>query len=427
MDQCTATTCVANVTAAQLFKEAERLVSLHRFDEAQPMLEALKQTPEFAMERRFLSGYAAIETGKVDQAISEFRAILNDHPEQTRVRLELARALQMKGRHGSAYNQLTIAQRATNLPPEVAKSIYELRSLLRDKRAFSSTFEIGIAPDTNINNGASASEVNINFGPITLPLALDENARKRSGIGQTASAATSFRTALSANTKLLIDFDAQAVNYQGKSVDDFALQLAAGPEIKLSEKNSISVQGLASQRWYGGKTASRSAGVRGAFQREFENGSRAALTLDARYSKSGFSSAYSGWAMGAFASYERGIGQSFVASASLFARRDDTSSAAYSGYEFGTNLGLGGELPLGINAGISGGVSRATYDAPITLFSYDPRKDWRMNARAHMGLRRVRVLGFSPSLTYSFTQTNSTLPLYANSRHKLRFGLARYF
>jgi outer membrane protein len=427
VDRCEASTCIANITAAQLFHEAERLVSLHRFDDARPMLEALKQAPEYAMERRFLTGYAAIETGKVDEAIAEFRAILIDHPEQARVRMELARALEMKGKHGSAYHQYSLAQQSGNLPPEIARSINNARSLLRDKRAFSSTFEFGIAPDTNINNGSNTDVVNINFGPLSLPLTLDEAARKRSGIGQTVSAVTSYRTAITPNAKLLIDFDAQAVNYTGKSADDFALSFAAGPEITLSDKDSLSIQGIGAQRWYGGKPASTGGGIRGSFQREFESGARAGLTVDARYSKSSLSSAYSGWALGAYATYERGLGRSFVGSVNLFARRDDTKSTVYSGYEVGANLNVGGELPLGINAGLSGGVSRAAYDSAMTLFSYDPRQDWRMNARAYVGLRRIRVMGFSPSVTYNFSKVSSSLSLYDSDRHKVRFALARYF
>ncbi|MGE0775835.1 MAG: surface lipoprotein assembly modifier, partial [Sphingomonadaceae bacterium] len=91
------------------------------------------------------------------------------------------------------------------------------------------------------------------------------------------------------------------------------------------------------------------------------------------------------------------------------------------------NLGIGGELPKGINAGLSAGISRALFDDPIVAFDPDPRKDWRFNGRANVGLRSVRVLGFSPSMTYTFTKTSTKLPLYRNERHRLEFSLARYF
>jgi hypothetical protein len=39
----------------------------------------------------------------------------------------------------------------------------------------------------------------------------------------------------------------------------------------------------------------------------------------------------------------------------------------------------------------------------------------------------VRVLGFSPSLTYTYNRAESSLDLYRTSRHRLQVGLARYF
>ena len=116
-----------------------------------------------------------------------------------------------------------------------------------------------------------------------------------------------------------------------------------------------------------------------------------------------------------------------IASASLFARRDALNSGANAGHEIGFNLGVGGELPLGITAGVSGGLSRASYDAPMMIFSADPRKDWRMNARINVGLRSIRVFGFSPSITYTYAENASSLAFYDSNRHRVRFALARYF
>lgn len=111
----------------------------------------------------------------------------------------------------------------------------------------------------------------------------------------------------------------------------------------------------------------------------------------------------------------------------VFGRRELLNSKFYSGHEIGSNMGIIGELPMGISVGLSGGVSRAVYDAPLPLFSADPRKDWRFNARAQVGLRSLRLWGFSPSVTYDFNRTDSSLTLYRNDRHRVRFGLVRYF
>ncbi len=424
---CTATQCTYQVTAEQLLAEADRLVSLHQFDDAAPLLKALEATPKFAMERRFLQGYSAVEQGQLDQAIGLFRAILVDHPEQTRVRLELARALQMKGKYGSADHHFRLAQEDKDLPDEVVRSIRTTRGLLRDRRSFDLTVDVGLAPDSNITNGTNAESVDVNFGGFMIPLTLNPAARQRSGIGQSMVVSSSYRTRLSGGTKLLIETDGQATNYQGKASDDFALQFAAGPEIQLSENNRLTVQGLGLQRWYGGKSASTGGGARLGFQHDFESGHRLGLNVDARYAKSGFADAYTGWSLSAQAVYERVIATSMIGYVSIYGRRELLNSKSYSGHEIGTNVGIMGDLPMGISIGLSAGVSRAAYDAPLPLFSADPRRDWRYNARAQIGLRSLRLWGFSPSVTYDFNRTDSSLALYKSDRHRVRFGFARYF
>ena len=260
-----------------------------------------------------------------------------------------------------------------------------------------------------------------------MPLTLDGQARARSGVGQTLGFAGSARLGIGEETRLLIEADSQLINYKGKASDDIAAQFAIGPEFALSDTTRLSVQALATQRWYGGDTSQRAAGTRATLRHDIGTHARASFSLDARRNQSMVASAYSGWQFAGSASLERVVAKSLIASASLFARRDLLKSKAYSSREFGANLGIGGDLPFGLAAAASGGVSRANYDAPLLLFGSEPRKEWRFNARAQLGVRAFRFMGFSPSLTYSFTQAKSSLTLYDNSRHRLRFGLARYF
>ena len=116
-----------------------------------------------------------------------------------------------------------------------------------------------------------------------------------------------------------------------------------------------------------------------------------------------------------------------IASASVFARRDLLDSKGFSSLNFGLNLGIGGELPLGFNAGVSASVSRSAFDAPLLLYSNDKRKDWRSFARAYVGNRKVRFLGFSPSIDYNYSRVDSNYDLYEMNRHRVNFKLAKYF
>lgn len=419
--------CAIRFTPQQLLAQASMLVQARRFDEAKPLVTALGQAPGLAMESHFLAGYIAVETGDVDTAIDQFRASLAVDPKQTRVRLELARALMMKRKDGSAAYHFRLAAQDNALTPEIRATIQSQQGLLRDRRPWRVTTEFGLAPDTNITNGTRAETIDLIVGNQALPLTLDERARQRSGLGQTARFSAGYRFGLGERGALLIDGDAQGVNYEGITADDYTVQLAAGPEFRPSEGLAISLQGLGLRRWYGGMTAVTQFGVRLAAERTLDSAQRIGLTLDARRSESAFQDTYSGWNLSLYATYERVIARSLIASASLFARTDRLNERAYSSDEFGLSAGIGGELTHGINAGLVGTASRAMFGAPLLSLSTEPRGDWRLSGRIYAGLRSVRFLGFSPSVSYTYMLNASSLPLYEASRSRFTFNVARYF
>lgn len=420
--------CRARMTADELVAAAEKLVFAGQFEAARPFIDALKAVPSKTFERRFLAGFVAAETKNYDEAIANFRAILADDPKQTRVRLELARALLLKGDQGAADHHYRLAQQDRALPPEIAATVRSTRGIIRDQRNWSFRFDVGLAPDTNINNATSAEQIDLLVSPNNrLPFTLNPDARAKSGLGLTGSFSGGLRLKQSDTVALLIDGDGQFTAYEQGDFNDYMVQLAVGPELKLSQKTQVTFQGVALNRWFGGETAQRQFGAKAGLTTYLDQGQRIGLQLDARRTESGFGTDYDGWQYGAYGTYERVVAKSMIASASLFARRESLRADIFSNTEAGGNLGIGGELPRGINAGLSAGLSRADYDAPQPLFSTASRGEWRANLRAYVGSRSIRVLGFSPSLTYTFTHIDSNYRFYDSDRHRFRFVLARYF
>jgi outer membrane protein len=424
---CKAGVCSYQFSSAQLLAIATRLVSEKKFEEARFMLSALKNAPDVAVPTKFLEGMIALESGDAKAAADQFRNILKDHPGETRVRLELAKALLAQKKFGAADYHLRLAQVDKNLPEDIARAVSNARSIIRSNRRWRFGFDLGIAPDTNINSATSSRTVDVNFGPVQLPVVLDDAARARSGTGITASVFGSIRMPVLSRTAIVADLDANMVNYKGKDVDDYSLQIGIGPELRLGQKSTLSLQGVSLYRWYGARLAARQFGAKLSFQRDLGVNQRVAVQVDGRHNESDYGADYKGWQIGAAASYERVVAKSAIVSASFFGRRELLQSAAYANKSFGFNLGLGGELPLGINAGASGGASRAVYDAPQAFFSTEPRKDWRYQARAYLGLRQIRVMGFSPSVEYNYSKVSTNYAIYQSTRHRVEFKVARYF
>jgi len=418
--------CQYKVSPSQLLAQAETLVREGRHREAQPLIEALRQAPDMKLQTRFLVGYSASAQGDFKHAASIFKSILTDDPNQTRVRLELARAMLNLGQTASADRQFRIAQQ-DDLPPDVARIVRGARDVIRSQRLWRLDMDFGLAPDSNINNATAADTIDIQLGDLTLPVSLNDDARARSGTGQFATLNVGMRLPVSGKTAILVDANGSGTNYAGASYDDYLVQAAAGPQFYLSEKASVFVQAVGAQRWYGGASASRQFGAKLGGQIGIGDRTRIGIQADARRTTAVFDPNYSGWQLGLYANAEHAISRAFIASAGLFARRDLLVASANSSAEFGGSIGIAGELPLGINAGLNGSISRAVFDAPIAIFSTEARSDWRYAAGATLGNRKLRFMGFSPSVQLSYSKMASSLPLFANDRLRWRFAVARYF
>ncbi|MCB2077258.1 MAG: DUF560 domain-containing protein [Novosphingobium sp.] len=424
---CSGGSCTYRLTPAQLLSTAEGLVMQKRFDEARPLVAALASAPGMEMPYAFLEGMIAIESGDPKSATKFFRSILKDHPGQTRVRLELARALMMQGKMASADYHLRLAQNDEDLPDDIARMIGNARSVIRSNRRFRFGFDVGIAPDTNINSATAAETVDINFGGSRLALELDDNAKAKSGIGITASAYASLRLPATEKMAVVVDSQMAMTNYEGGDLDDYTAQLAAGPELAIGDETSLSVQAVGLYRWYGGEVAARQYGSRVTLQHTLDRDKRIAFQFDGRRTESDLNAGYTGWQLGANATYEQVVAKSAIASASVYARRDIMDFDPYSNNTIGVNAGIGGELPFGLNAGVSGGASYAKYDSPQLFFSNVDREDWRFQGRAYVGLREVRFLGLSPSVEYNYQRVESNYDFYKTDRHRVHFKVARYF
>jgi outer membrane protein len=428
LDQCVAATCKAKLTPDQLLGEIQALIQAKRYDEARPMLAALATLPQYKFETRYLGGMVAAATGDHKTAIAQYQAILSDDPSQTRVRLELGRSMLAAGRPQSADRQFKMAQQDAELPPEVARTIRTVRDIIRANRTWRVDVNVGFAPDTNINNATAVDSITILWGGlIPLDLTLDEQAKATSGIGQTGTISAGVRLPVGERAAMIADFDSTGTNYAGALYDDYQVQLAAGGELRLSDEVRATVQALGAQRWYSGEIASRQAGAKAGLQFGIGDRQRVGMQVDARRTNALFDNAYDGWQIGAYASYERALSRSIVASLGVFGRRDLLAADAFSSKEYGVSLGIGGELPIGFNAAVSGTVSRAKFDAPLPIFSPDAREDMRYTVRATLGNRKFAWMGFSPEVSVAYTVNDSSIEYFAMDRLRVRFGMARYF
>ena len=413
-------TCLTGLTAAQVLRLAEEAVLAGDYARAAPLLDALAADARYAYERIFLTAYIAGETGDHARAIRLYSARREEGGEQPRVRLELARAQYLAGQPEAA--RKTLAGLPLDSVPEVVRETVETfnRALAR-QRPWYADARFGIAPDSNVNAATQARTIDL-FG---LPFALNEDARRRTGTGQTAQLRAGVRLPLAPAWSMVIDTQANLTNYKGNQFDDLVVDLTAGP---VWQRGDWQVQLAASgtHRWYGWDDASSLYGGQLNLNRALDATRQVGLELGVRRIDNHLNRDATGWQYSAFLGLEQLLGGRLLASLGVLARHEPVRARTLSSDTLGLTAGIGGELAPGLHGGLSVQAARAWYGGQSAALGVR-RKDWRLETRAYLGLTRFAWAGFSPVVEYRFSATDSTVPLYDFDRHRVDFGVQRFF
>jgi len=172
------------MTAAELFVLADRARDSGEYEAAEKAYRVLaaSRDPDLRAEARFRLGLMlADRLHRYRDAAVELRRALDERPKAPRLRLELARVAAQMGRIGAAERELRAAQ-ASGLPPEVERMVRFYAASLRATKRFGGSFELALAPDSNVNRATRSDALGTVLGTMTL----DQDARAHSGTGLAA-------------------------------------------------------------------------------------------------------------------------------------------------------------------------------------------------------------------------------------------------
>ncbi len=221
-----------------------------------------------------------------DEAVASYRHILEERPDLAGARLELARVLFERGRcleepddliehllgddcEAAAHHFRRAL--AGDLPPDIAAAVQRFLAAIQARKRVSGSFDMALAPDSNVNSGTSASSFASRlrnfFTGEPLEFELDRRARETSGVGAIVSTAGEYRHPLElrlfdhAASRLRLGSSLYRREYRGSRFDDMTLRFYAGPQL-LFPRGHASLLAQASRRWFGGEPVSWSFGPR---------------------------------------------------------------------------------------------------------------------------------------------------------------------
>ena len=135
----------------------------------------------------------------------------------------------------------------------------------------------------------------------------------------------------------------------------------------------------------------------------------------------------SSWYYGVTAAYNRYLGENVSLTLQLGLAKTDAEEAAYAFDTYSAGLSGIAEIPsLAAQLQLGIGYSYRPFDGPDVFFRIH-RADHRTNGYATLVVKRLRALGFSPALEFSWERNASNIPLHEFERTQFGISLRKLY
>lgn len=409
------------LSPAQMFDLAQARRDAAAIGDAIAIYDALAADPdpEIRTEARYRKGLMLADLGHFAEAAAAFRDLLAERPDVLSARLELARVLAAAGREAEARRELRQA-RAIGIPQDAAAVVEQFATVLRSRRPYGVSFELGLAPDSNINRATEARTLDT----IIAPLTLSSDARAQSGLGLRTAGQAFVRLPLAADLSLTPRLGLAANTFDDRRFNDVSASALVGLEWA-GAADRISVSIGQTYRRYGGEPYARTDTVVVEALRPLSPRSQATIAFSAARTTYELNPLQDGKLYDLSLAYERALDPRTGLSLGASITRQTAADPGYATWAAGATVGAWRQTRWGEVSG-SVGLRRTEGDARLFLFP-EARREWLTSGRIGMTLRRLKLAGLTPTVRLIAEDNASTVGIYDYRRLAAEFSLARSF
>lgn len=405
------------------------LAKTGRADQADFLLHQFPLHGPLAANRTiFIEGLICAARHDLPGAAAKYRQALASDPHLTLVRSELAQTLVAMDENESAKHHLELLKADA---PDIAdaQGIQSFIDRIDAKRPYTVAGYVSLAPSTNVNGGSSHSTV---YSPVLGWGDIPETSQKTSGIGASAGLSLGFSKRLNDDFQMVT-----AANVDGRVYADSDYDLLAFSES--AELRRIFLGGYVSAGVVSSQLVAPSTDPSTLLKLSYHSfGPRLALSKDLgqrnhlqastvyEYRDYGTGSSLNGWASTNIATLSHAIDATFSVNAT--AGYDHINQGfdftSYHTYSFG--LGAYKELSHGLTVQVDAMAKFSDFEGinPVALLA---REDHRYIGSITLTKRDWNLMGFAPSLNYTYTRNASNIALYDYDSHSVDFRLTKDF
>ena len=420
------------MSATDLVKMAGDLVYAGQYTQAQDILFKMPQTNSIPIEieRWYLLAQIEQKKGNFDEAIKIYRKILDDQPDLSKIRYELAICYMEKGQWYRADYHLRLAMAGADIPPEVRQRMMYLRYIVRQNKRWNVWFNFGAAPDTNVNQATGGKECVIvdDFGN----MACRNLPEPEEAVGYNVLLGGNYEFWLSDNWRWKSDANIYTNIYNKHIYDDLYLSVSTGPRY-VWEHGDVWLAGVANRRWYGWDKYNWAIGgkldVNYDFTRKLSSG-LSLRVMDNKFDE------YGAWMDGQTYSVLPYVSYSLNSTTYLVLRgtmeHDTAKNDAYANNRYGFGIGIGSELPYGFHVYFEPSLLWTRYQGNRVYIKdgipiLGKEHDFLQRYSLSISNNKFDVWGFVPTITFSYTNKDSNIHSREYEKVSAEFTLQQRF
>ena len=382
------------------------------------------QGPHAENRTLFIQGLILEARHDLKGAARSFRDALANDPKLTLVRTELVQVLMALDEKDSAKHHLQLLE-ADAPDATAAAGIRTFIEKIDQSRPYFLSGYISVAPSTNINRGSSHNTV---YSPyFGSDLSISAANKAQSGLGASGGLSLGYIKPLGERFQAVVAGNVDVDLYGDSQFDSVSTSESA--ELRyLLDNGFVSAGGAFSQGLdpAGRSLTYNSYGPRIALNYQLNQRNLLKASILDEFRKYPNSTVLDGNAILLDLAITHAIDSSmnFTTFGGYEKVNAGLPSLAYSSFYGGLNFYK--ELPLGITLDVNGQVRLSTFDGddPFALVT---RQDHRYVAAATLTKRDLNLLGFAPSVTYTYTLNQSNIALFDFNSHAINFSLTKDF
>ena len=400
------------MSAVDAVQIARKLIDVGDYEHASQILTKMPQTTDtpVEIERWYLIAQIFQRQGDYDNAIKIYRQLLDEQPDLSKIRYELALCYMAKEQWYRADYHLRLAMAGNNIPDAVKQQMMYYRYVARQNKRWNIWLNFGAAPDNNVNQASGGKDCVLYNGWILCnPLPEPDKA-----IGYNFSLGGNYEFILSDHWRLKNEANIYTNIYDKHKYDDLYLSFATGPRY-IWNRGDIWLAGIALRRWYGWERYNWSSGAK--LDTHYDWTRKLSTGLSLRFLNNIYD--YYGdymdgqsYGVAPYTTYSIDSTKYMVLRGGV--DRDVAKNKAYTNWRYSTGIGFGAEIPWGFNIYFEPSFSWLKYDGARYVAEnlvYQPiiERDFMQHYMFSISNNKFDFHGFVPTLTISYSKRNSNI------------------